>query len=104
VTVEQEVAQLQQQYTDLLHAVQSGVKAEIEIQPKDDTNTASPKHLRVGVNSALIQNSSLATLLMRKGIITEVEYWRTQVELWQNEVADYENRLSQATGMKVTLQ
>lgn len=32
-----------------------------------------PKHLRVGVNSALIEASALAALLFRKGVINAAE-------------------------------
>jgi hypothetical protein len=93
------VTALQQEYTGLLHAMQTGVLIQINAGSGETT----PKHLRVGVNSALIQNSSLATLLMRKGVITELEYWETQVELWRNEVRDYEATISQALGRPVKL-
>lgn len=96
------IARLKERYEALLHAVQSGVKWELEAEQfagiPEQSSTGSPKHLRVGVNSALVQNSSLAILLMRKGVITELEYWETQIELWEAEVASYEQKASQAAG------
>lgn len=103
MTGDPKVEALQQEYVVLLHAVQTGVLREIQVFGTGETAAAGPKHLRVGVNSAIIQNSSLATLLMRKGIITEVEYWQTQVELWRDEVASFEKRLSAAMGIDVKL-
>lgn len=57
-------------YEEALHAVQSGV-AYSHAKGSDD---GSPKQLRVGVNSALVDSSALAHLLIQKGLITEEEY------------------------------
>lgn len=39
-----------------------------------DTHSASPKHLRVGVESAMASAEALAALLIAKGVITQEEY------------------------------
>jgi hypothetical protein len=44
-----------------------------------------PKHLRVGVNSALIEASALARLLLAKRLITSAEYFGSLVVTWEQE-------------------
>jgi hypothetical protein len=69
------------------HAVQTGVGLVNECM--DDRGECSPKHLRVGVNSAIIDGSALAKLLIDKGVITEIEYFRAVRDLWKAEYEDY---------------
>lgn len=52
-----------------------------------------PKHLRVGVNSALIEASALANLMFRKGLITSDEYFEALIEQWDHEVERYSARV-----------
>lgn len=87
------VAELTQEYLDLVHAMQSGVAAEME-----HTDQATPKHLRVGVNS-----SALGALLIRKGLITEVEYAEAMRDGIAAEVGAYQRRLSEHFGTDVHL-
>lgn len=47
------------------------------------------KHLRVGVNSALVECSALAALLVRKGVFTAEEYFDALIEAWDAEVDRY---------------
>lgn len=54
-----------------------------------------PKHLRVGVNSAMIEASAMGRLLMSKGIITSKEYYDSLILLWQEELRSYQDRLHQ---------
>jgi hypothetical protein len=99
-----EILALQQEYLRLCHAMQSGVLYHLHIEGTDDeTSLFGAKHVRVGINSALIQNSALAGLLIEKGVITELEYWESQVDAWQREVALYENLLSTRMGVEVKL-
>lgn len=49
-----------------------------------------PKHLRVGVNSAMIEASALGKLLMRKKLITADEYFNSIIEMWEQEVESYQ--------------
>jgi hypothetical protein len=96
-----EIVALQQEYEQLLHAMQSGVKFEQEWGLSD---AQSPKHLRTGVNAAIVQSSGLARLLIDKGVITWLEYWQAQVDAFKREVEFYEQRLSAHAGAAVHLQ
>lgn len=53
-----------------MHGIQTGVAFE-HAQGSTD---GSPKHLRMGVNSALVSISALCHLLVEKGLITWEEY------------------------------
>lgn len=88
-----------QRYLAAAHAMQSGVAARMEIDPKDTT----PKHLRVGVNSAMAEHNALAKLLIDKGIIGEAEYVAAQADAMEREKALYERLLSEHYGATVTL-
>lgn len=69
----------------------------------DHTNECTPKHLRVGVNSALVNDAALARLLIRKGLITLEEYESAIAYQMELEVQAYETNLSQYFGKKITL-
>lgn len=81
------------------HAMQSGVAVE-QGRGSDD---GSPKHLRVGINVALVDHAALVKLLIDKGLISEVEYAEVTADGMEREVARYEERISRATGSRVTL-
>jgi hypothetical protein len=51
------------------------------------------KHLRVGVNSALVEASALARLMFRKGMMSAEEYFDTLIEQWEQEVDSYRVRI-----------
>ena len=76
-------------YFNAAHAMQSGVAAWRNI---DDSET-NPKHLRVGVNSAMVNNLAVATLLIEKGVFTEEEYEHALAIAMEKEVEGYETRL-----------
>ena len=83
-------------YADAVHAMQTGVAYEMSnYRPSSATDpdlATSPKHLRVGINSALCDNAALARLLVDKGIITEEEYAEAvRIEMCR-EVDRYEER------------
>lgn len=48
-----------------------------------------PKFLRVGINSALIETSALARLMLAKKLITTNEYFETLISIWREEVDRY---------------
>lgn len=75
------------EYMDLLHAMQSGVA--FTMGP--DTE---PKHLRVGVNSALITSSALVKTLVEAGLIDFEKFRDNEIELLKNEIELYKRRLS----------
>lgn len=86
-------------YEQAAHAMQSGVAMLMNYEAKD----TEPKHLRVGVNAGLCDNSALAKLLIAKGIITEQEYMAAITEEMNEEVTRYEALLESIIGKKVTL-
>ena len=88
-----------ERYASLCHAMQTGVAYKMA----KDANETATKHLRVGVNSALVQDSALALLLMKKGIITEDEYFDAVNEAMEREVKGYEEELSRLYGTSITL-
>ena len=77
-----------ERYEDALHAMQSGVQFEMS-QGATDT---LPKHLRVGINSALVNDAAIATLLIEKGIFTLEEYQKAVADAMEREVVRYEAR------------
>lgn len=91
-------AELFAQFQLLQHAMQSGVKYDLQSGGKD-----SPKHLRVGVNSALTEISALARLLVCKGVFTYEEYAQALVDGMLEEVRRYESDLSARFKMEIKL-
>ena len=86
-------------YVAAAHAMQSGVAAEHARGSRD----GEPKHLRVGVNSALVNDRALAELLIAKGVFTEDEYVAAVADAMEAEAAAYEARLTEQLGTRVTL-
>lgn len=99
--MDEEVEALWKEYTDLAHAVQTGVS--YDIARGVDVAGANAKHLRTGVNSALVQNSALVNLLMSKGIITELEYVTALRDGMKQEKEKYEKLLGDHYGTTVSL-
>lgn len=95
----QRIADLHDRYKKVMHAVQSGVASEMQFAPSATT----PKHLRVGVNSALIETGAISQLLLDKEIITEEEYLTSIVEFAEREKASYEEILTKHYGKPITL-
>lgn len=91
--------QLKEKYYQLCHAMQSGVAAWMNYDPQE----TALKHLRVGVNSAMVEHGALAGLLLEKGIITEQEYYQALVTGMEREVASYAKRLHERFGVNLTL-
>lgn len=85
-------------YAAAMHAMQTGVKMLMRQQnpsggPIPEEAEASPKHLRVGVNSALIDSGALAALLIEKGIITPDEHIAMLTKLAEQDVESYRAKL-----------
>lgn len=85
-------------YYAAAHAMQTGVASTMYT-----SNETSAKHLRVGVNSALVDSGALASLLLNKGIITEVEYFEALAERMEAEASYYAERVSKQAGREVKL-
>ena len=97
---DEEVIQgLQNRYIALMHAMQTGVATKMSFDPSE----TSPKHMRAGTNSAILQTSALTKLLMDKGIITELEWWTVLVEFAENEVRLYQEAISAMMGEQIYL-
>jgi hypothetical protein len=77
-----------ERYYRAAHAMQSGVAYEMS-QGCHDTE---PKHLRVGINAAMVEHSALVELLIAKGILTRREYFTSVADEMENEVKRYEAR------------
>lgn len=86
-------------YEAALHGMQTGVGMEQARGCRD----GEPKHLRVGVNSALVDCAAIAKLLIAKGVFTEIEYFEAVADAMEQERSNYETRLSAALGTKVAL-
>lgn len=74
-------------YNAALHAMQTGVMYQME--PGGNPDETTPKHLRVGVNSALISSGAIAKLLMDKGVFTMDEYEAALADMAERDVASY---------------
>jgi hypothetical protein len=68
-------------YLAALHAMQTGVAFKMHRDPGE----TSPKHLRVGVNSAMVEYAALVKLLIAKGIITEDEHYAALADAMEAE-------------------
>lgn len=79
-----------QQCNALLHAIQSAVAYELQAKGADAAG-CSPKHLRVGVNNALIEHGAIVTLLIEKGVFTEAEYIKAYRDALMGELKRYED-------------
>lgn len=88
-----------EEYFKLAHAIQTGVAYDHEGGSLD----GSPKHLRTGLNIAMSDHTSLACLLIKKGIITESEYEDALLIGLKEEVKRYEKQLSEKFNTKVIL-
>lgn len=86
-----EEAEQHARYFAAAHAMQSGVAMMMNYEGGETT----PKHLRVGVNSALVDSASLAMLLMEKGVFTRLEYFTAIAEGMEREVKLYQDRISE---------
>ncbi|QLE42242.1 hypothetical protein FD723_18660 [Nostoc sp. C052] len=88
------IDELRLEYHALAHAMQSGVAMKMNYEPGETT----PKHLRVGVNSTMVETGALAALLIAKGVFTEEEYYQALVQSMQNEVNLYKEWLRERLG------
>lgn len=83
----------QQRYYDAAHAMQSGVALEITKSFNgNDMSASSPKHLRTGINAAMVEHSALVQILVEKGVITWDEFWAKLADCMETEVRKYERR------------
>lgn len=102
-----DIDDLRERYLAAGHAIQTGVKILMETELRgqhDDTGETSPKHLRVGVNMAMVDHAALVDLLIRKGLLTHAEYLEALVVRAEAERDVYQARVNRTLGVgKVTL-
>lgn len=91
-------------YAELMQKMQAGVKVDLASDPDSRKPGDMAKHLRVGVNSAMMETGALTALLIQKGIVTEAEWFDTLVVFAESEVRRYENLLSERFGRQVVLE
>lgn len=89
MTDKERITKAMGRYRAAAHAVQSGVMLDHSRGGED----GSPKHLRTGVNLALVDSAALAKLLINKGVFTEVEYHEALADATEAEQRRYEARL-----------
>lgn len=83
-----QIEKIKEEYRNLCHAMQTGVGFS-----EPFAGDMTPKHLRVGINSALCDSAALAGLLMKKGIFTELEYYTALRDMMKAEVQRYTDQL-----------
>lgn len=88
-----------ERYLAAAHAMQSGVAAKMNI----DANDTTPKHLRVGINSAMSDNAALVSLLIEKGLISSEEYTKAIADQMEKERDSYARMLSEHYGKEIKL-
>lgn len=84
-----------ERYLQLAHAMQSGVAF------SKDKRDLEPKHLRVGVNSAMVVHGGLVELLIAKGVFTRDEYMAAITDSMQREVDTYREKIAREQGVPV---
>jgi hypothetical protein len=92
-------------YSEAAHAIQTGVAMDIELDAmrSEDRSATSTKHLRVGVNMALVEQAAIAKLLIDKGLITQREFDDAITHAVNEEAKRYEQHISERLGRRVTL-
>lgn len=89
-----------ERYKSALRKVQSGIAHSMSL---NGDSSSEHKHLRVGIDSAHISDAALVKLLVRKGVITDLEYATELADEAEREVARNETKLSERLGTNVTL-
>lgn len=84
----------EERYRAAAHAMQSAVAYFMNV----DGIATTPKHLRVGVNSAFVEHGALVKLLLEKGVFTEEEYYKALADKMEEEVESYRKMAVERTG------
>lgn len=88
---------------DRYHAAMHGMQTGVAVDQSNGSTDGTPKHLRVGINSALVDSAALATLLMAKGLFTIDEYHAALADAAEAERDRYVVHLKEKYGLDVTL-
>lgn len=94
-----------QRYEAAAHAMQSGVAFGKNSAWVNDPagHACNPKHLRVGINTALCDHAALVRLLIALGLFTEAEYVEALADEMEREAKRYEQALSKEYGGNIKL-
>lgn len=76
-------------------------REENEATPVLDQSAMGPKHLRVGVNSAMVDTSAMVQLMIDKGLITKLEWATALADGMEREVQMYRERLNLPDNVKL---
>lgn len=82
------IAAANDRYNAAAHGMQSGVAFEHSAGSTD----ATPKHLRVGINSAMVNCEAVAHLLIERGLFSLADYIEEIADAMEREVQRYEER------------
>lgn len=84
--------------------MQSGVQSNLSADMAEGhLGDCSPKHLRTGVNAALVNDAALVNALIKKGLITHEEFMASVAEMMEAEKKRYEAMLSERFKANITL-
>lgn len=93
------IKHFRERYFAAAHAIQTGVMYDQQYGSED----GSPKHLRTGINLTKVEISALVTILIRLGLLTELEWSKELALQAEQEVKRYEKQVSQIIGKNITL-
>lgn len=96
----EKLKQYQYECNAILHGIQTGIA---QLMGMGKANDTTPKHLRVGLNNALVEHGALVRLLIEKRIIDEWEYFEMYKKMLIEERTRYEEEISSYLGAKITL-
>lgn len=87
---------LKRRYAAAVHARQSAVES------KGD-RSLTPKHMRVGIDSAMSEQGGLVQLLIQKGIVTDDEYLVAMCEAAEREAESWAVRVHRTYNLPDTV-
>lgn len=85
------------------HAAAHGMQTGVAWEHGRGSDDGTPKHLRVGINTALSDHAGLVRLLIKKGLITEEEYLEAIADAMEEERDRYEKRIMAEHGVSIKL-
>jgi hypothetical protein len=80
--------EIDSEYMDVIHSIQSAIA--FGFGGPVEVNDRAMKHTRVGINSAMVNNHAVATLLIEKGVFTLYEYKKQILASAKEELARYQ--------------
>lgn len=92
----QKLHELRGRYENAMHGVQSYVAYSIQALG-DNKAGADHKHLRTGINAAMVSDEAVARLLIAKGVFTELEYYEALAVAAEEELARFNSRYQGVT-------